>query len=76
MSVQRYCSWGAHWVDAKDATEVYTATRISGPEQPVHACWPHADEHHLQVAAQPVQPSAAPLIGRPDAAPIIPGGTT
>lgn len=66
--VRRYCRWGDHWVTAKDAAEIYTPTRISGPESPVWACWPHVFEHDLQTAPQP-------LIGRRDAAPIIPGST-
>lgn len=75
MSVQRYCPWGTHWVDVKDATEVYTTTVMSGPELPVYACWPHVYEHNLGTVAKPAEESPrSVLIGRPDAAPMLPDG--
>lgn len=70
MSVQRHCQWGDHWVPTRDATEVAPDESGSGPGAIRYACWPHVYEHNLQTTSRP---SAGPLIGRRDAAPIIPG---
>lgn len=74
--VQRYCSWGTHWVDVKDAAEVYATTVMSGPELPVYACWTHVYEHNLGTVQQPVEREPrGPLIGRRHVAPMLPGRT-
>lgn len=72
--VQRYCPWGDHWVDAREAAEVGGAEPISGPGIPRYACWPHVYEHSLRTAGVPSGAPADAWIGRRDAAPLAPRG--